>query len=99
VRSPSRVSIASIFSTGGSYEFAIEPFAALREREYSQGEVDSALTTGGLAMSKETTCPPCGEVMRADNDDELVSKAQSHAKEKHGVDVDRDHILAGARDV
>jgi predicted small metal-binding protein len=37
--------------------------------------------------------------MRADNDDELVSKAQSHAKEKHGVDVDRDHILAGARDV
>lgn len=49
-------------------------------------------------MSKEVTCPPCGEVIRGSGDDELVTKAQSHAKENHAHDVTRDEILAIARE-
>lgn len=50
-------------------------------------------------MSKEVTCPPCGEVLRASNDDELVTKVQNHAKTNHDHDLSRDEILAGAREV
>jgi len=50
-------------------------------------------------MAKEVTCPPCGEVMRADDDDELVAKVQSHAMEQHGSELDREHIVASAREV
>ncbi|MGD0084294.1 MAG: DUF1059 domain-containing protein [Acidimicrobiales bacterium] len=50
-------------------------------------------------MAKEVTCPPCGEVIRADDDDELVATVQSHAKEQHGGDLDREHILTSAREV
>lgn len=49
-------------------------------------------------MAKEVTCPPCGEVIRAESDDELVSKVQQHAKERHDTDLERDHILASARE-
>lgn len=50
-------------------------------------------------MSKEVTCPPCGQVMKADDDDELVSMVQSHAKETRNAELDKDHILASAREV
>jgi predicted small metal-binding protein len=51
-------------------------------------------------MAKEVTCPPCGEVITADGDDELIAKVQTHAKEHHDMDVvDREHILAEAREV
>jgi predicted small metal-binding protein len=49
-------------------------------------------------MSKEVTCPPCGEVMRGSSDDELVTKVQSHAKVEHGHDLTRDEVLASARE-
>lgn len=53
---------------------------------------------GGQDMAKEVTCPPCGEVIRAESDDELVSKVQQHAKEQHETDLDREHILTAARE-
>ena len=50
-------------------------------------------------MTKEVTCPPCGEVMHAESDDELVTKAQMHAKEHHDSDLDREHILSSMREL
>ena len=50
-------------------------------------------------MEKEVTCPPCGETMRADNDDDLVQMVQDHAKSEHNTDLTADHILASAREV
>jgi predicted small metal-binding protein len=44
-------------------------------------------------MSKEVTSPACGEVVRADSEDDLVSLAQSHAKENHDTDLPRDRVL------
>lgn len=49
-------------------------------------------------MSKEITCPPCGEVIQADNDDELVTKAQMHAMDRHDTELDREEILASVRE-
>jgi predicted small metal-binding protein len=52
-------------------------------------------------MAKEVTCPPCGEVLRGENDDELVSAVIGHAK-SHGHEVgetERDQILSEAREV
>ncbi len=49
-------------------------------------------------MAKEVTCPPCGEVIRGANDDDLVAKVQQHAKEHHQLDLDREHILESARE-
>lgn len=51
-------------------------------------------------MAKEVTCPPCGEIIRGESDDELVSNVISHAK-SHGHEVgeaDRDQILSEARE-
>jgi hypothetical protein len=52
-------------------------------------------------MAKEVVCPPCGEVLRGENDDELVANVLSHAKTHghEGSDADRDHILSTAREV
>lgn len=50
-------------------------------------------------MTMEATCPPCGAVLDADNADGLVAKMQAHAKEAHGEDLDREHVLASAREV
>jgi hypothetical protein len=52
-------------------------------------------------MAKETVCPPCGEVLRGESDDELVANVITHAK-GHGHDVgesDREQILANAYEV
>jgi hypothetical protein len=52
-------------------------------------------------MAKEVTCPPCGEVLRGEDDDELVGAVINHAK-VHGHEVgeaDRETILADAREV
>jgi predicted small metal-binding protein len=56
---------------------------------------------GGSEMAKEVTCPPCGQTIRGESDDELVSNVISHAK-SHGHEVgdaDRDHILSEAREI
>ena len=47
-------------------------------------------------MTKVVTCP-CGEVISADNDDELVSLVQKHGKEVHSQDVTREEALAAAQ--
>jgi predicted small metal-binding protein len=49
-------------------------------------------------MAKELTCPPCGQVIRGEDDDDLVLNVQRHAKEQHDLDVDREHILASAHE-
>ena len=47
-------------------------------------------------MAKTVTCP-CGEVITADTDDELVGLVQKHGKEVHDQDVSREDALAMAR--
>jgi len=47
-------------------------------------------------MTKVINCP-CGVVLRAPTDDEVVRLAQQHAKEAHSMDVTREEALAMAR--
>jgi predicted small metal-binding protein len=47
-------------------------------------------------MPKVITCP-CGYVLRGENDDEVVAKAQRHAKETHAMDLTREQALSMAR--
>lgn len=47
-------------------------------------------------MQKVINCS-CGYVVRAENDDTLVAKAQEHAKQVHQMDLTRDQALAMAR--
>jgi predicted small metal-binding protein len=47
-------------------------------------------------MSKIINCP-CGFVVKAETDEQLVAKAQQHAKEVHQMDLSRDQALAMAR--
>ncbi len=47
-------------------------------------------------MEKVITCP-CGFVLQADSDDQLVAKAQQHAKDVHQMDLSREQALAMAR--
>ena len=44
-------------------------------------------------MQKAINCP-CGFVVNAETDDQLVAKAQQHAKEVHQMDLTRDQALA-----
>ena len=46
-------------------------------------------------MAKIVTCP-CGEVIRADDDDTLASLVQKHGKEVHNRELSRDEALAAA---
>jgi len=47
-------------------------------------------------MEKVITCP-CGFVLKGDSDDQVVAKAQQHAKEVHQMDLSREQALAMAR--
>lgn len=47
-------------------------------------------------MGKVIQCP-CGTALRAEDEDELVSKAQQHAKELHGMGLTREQALAMAQ--
>lgn len=47
-------------------------------------------------MQKVIQCP-CGSVIEGRNDDEVVKKAQDHAKSTHGMDLSREQALAMAR--
>jgi predicted small metal-binding protein len=47
-------------------------------------------------MQKVINCS-CGYIVRAENDDKLVSKAQEHAKQVHQMDLTREQALAMAR--
>ena len=47
-------------------------------------------------MQKVITCP-CGAIIRGENDDEVVKKAQQHAKETHQMDLSREQALTMAQ--
>ncbi|HVH85173.1 MAG TPA: DUF1059 domain-containing protein [Terriglobales bacterium] len=47
-------------------------------------------------MKKVINCP-CGFVVRADSDEQLVAKAQQHAKETHQMELTQEQALAMAR--
>lgn len=40
---------------------------------------------------------PCGYVVRAGSEDDLVSRAMTHAQESHQMDLTREQALAMAR--
>ena len=44
-------------------------------------------------MQKVINCP-CGFVLKGDSDDEVVQKAQAHAKQVHQMDLSREQALA-----
>jgi len=47
-------------------------------------------------MKKVIECP-CGSVIEGDSDDEVVTKAQEHAKSTHDMELTREQALAMAR--
>lgn len=47
-------------------------------------------------MQKVINCP-CGFIVKGDTDEELVARAQEHAKQVHQMDLSRDQALAMAR--
>jgi predicted small metal-binding protein len=49
-------------------------------------------------MQKVINCP-CGFVVKGDTDDQLVSRAQEHAKQVHQMDLSREQALAMAKPV
>ena len=46
-------------------------------------------------MTKIINCD-CGFVVRGVTDDELVTNAQTHAREVHGMEITRDQVLSMA---
>lgn len=44
-------------------------------------------------MAKVINCD-CGFVVRGEDDDELVTNAQKHAKDKHNMEITREQALA-----
>ena len=47
-------------------------------------------------MKKVIQCP-CGSVIEGVDDDDVVRRAQEHAKATHGMDLSREQALAMAR--
>jgi predicted small metal-binding protein len=47
-------------------------------------------------MEKVINCP-CGYIVKGASDDELVAKAQQHAKQVHQMDLTREQALAMAK--
>ena len=47
-------------------------------------------------MKKIIQCP-CGSIIEGDNDDDVVKKAQEHAKSTHQMDLSKEQALAMAR--
>ena len=47
-------------------------------------------------MQKVINCP-CGFVVKAETDEQLVVKAQEHAKDVHQMELSREQALAMAR--
>jgi predicted small metal-binding protein len=47
-------------------------------------------------MSKVIHCP-CGFIVRGENDEDVVQKAQAHAKSTHEMELTREQALAMAR--
>ena len=49
-------------------------------------------------MTKEIKCD-CGWSVRSETDDDLVDKAQEHAREAHHMEASREQLLSMARPV
>jgi predicted small metal-binding protein len=47
-------------------------------------------------MEKKVTCE-CGKEFRSDNDDQLVSEVQKHAREVHNMELSREQVLSMAQ--
>ena len=47
-------------------------------------------------MNKVINCP-CGFVVQGESDDQLVERAQEHAKQVHQMDLSREQALAMAK--
>jgi len=47
-------------------------------------------------MTKVIRCP-CGTVLRAEDDEQVIAQAQRHAKEVHGMELSREQALAMSR--
>ncbi|MBI4484881.1 MAG: DUF1059 domain-containing protein [Acidobacteria bacterium] len=47
-------------------------------------------------MQKVINCP-CGFVVKGETDEELVARAQEHAKQVHQMDLSREQALSMAR--
>ena len=50
---------------------------------------------GRTDMTKVIQCP-CGTVIRARDDETLVTQAQRHAKDVHAMELTREQVLAMA---
>lgn len=44
-------------------------------------------------MTRVINCD-CGHVVRGATDDELVTNAQAHARDVHGMDISREQVLS-----
>jgi predicted small metal-binding protein len=60
--------------------------------------VSDPIDTGGRDMGWVINCD-CGTAIRGQTDDELVERAQDHAKSKHSLTVTREQALALAERV
>lgn len=47
-------------------------------------------------MQKVITCP-CGFVLKGESDEDVVARAQAHAKQVHQMDLSREQALAMAK--
>jgi predicted small metal-binding protein len=47
-------------------------------------------------MSKVIRCP-CGFVVRAESDNDLITKAQEHAKQAHGMELTPEEAMSMAQ--
>jgi hypothetical protein len=70
------------------------------------GATLASISTKEAVMAKEVTCPPCGAIIRGDDDSELVANVRLHAQEhQHEMppgmtDEQFDaHVLDDAREV
>ena len=79
---------------------------------YAAGQIDSwyhqglskVVVMGGdylthpreIAMQKVINCP-CGFVLKGESDEDVVQKAQAHAKQVHQMDLSREQALAMAK--
>ena len=48
---------------------------------------------------QEVVCPPCGTVIRGEDEDHLIAAVQAHAQQSHGHLPTREEILSTARPV
>jgi predicted small metal-binding protein len=49
-----------------------------------------------VVMKKVIQCP-CGSVIEGQNDDDVVVKAQEHARKTHAMELSREQALSMAR--